>query len=77
MPALSSYPNFGRIRQGDMNMDGFPDLFVTFLVGKKSGNELQSFVLFNNPCTETQCSKEASSRVSYGIAMPRRYFEIQ
>ena len=57
-------------------MDGFPDLFVTLLLEKKSGNESQSIVLFNNPCTETHCSKEASNRISYGINMPRRYFEI-
>ena len=30
----------------------------------------------NTPCTENLCSKEASNRVSYGISMPRRYFDM-
>jgi hypothetical protein len=36
---------------------------------------LKSIILFNNPCSEEKCSKEASARSKYGINLPRRYFE--
>jgi hypothetical protein len=57
-------------------MDGFPDLVVTFLLEKKSGNELQSFVLLNHPCEDNLCSNEAINRKQYGINIPRRYFDM-
>ena len=58
-------------------MDGFPDLFVTFLLDNKGVSELQSIIFSNNPCTKEKCSKEASERTEYDIDLPRRYFDSQ
>ena len=47
----------GRLRYGDLNIDGYPDLLFTLAVrGNESGEkEYQSFILFGTDCNDQIC----------------------
>lgn len=62
LPTTSPY--IGRLRQSDINIDGFPDVFMTLTFNNPatSSKYQQSFVLINAPCTENTCNKDAQSQ---------------
>jgi len=63
---LPSYPYQGRIRLSDINIDGFPDIFLTLqFANSKLGERYdESYVLMSTACTEpgTLCNAQATSR---------------
>lgn len=58
-----------------MNIDGFPDFFLTLEFKAGSSKRRQSFVLLNVACTAERCPAEAASHKDYDLDLPRRYFE--
>ena len=63
---LPSYPFIGRIRHSDINIDGFPDLFLTlqFANTKLNTSYDESYVLISTACTEpgALCNTQAGTR---------------
>ena len=53
VPNRSIYPQRGRIRETDLNMDGYPDVFITlnFHSNTLGKDYSQSYVLINSPCS--------------------------
>ena len=70
MPALDSQAK-GRVRQADINIDSFPDMFVT--IEFKSGQR-KSYLLLSVQCTKETCPSKAVDHMAYGNSFPRRYF---
>lgn len=70
MPVLSNQAK-GRPRQADINIDSFPDLFITLEF--KNGN-VKSYLLLSEECTKDLCPQKAVDHVAYGQTFPRRYF---
>jgi len=68
MDPLSSFPNQGRLRHSDINIDGYADLFLTLEFTDKS-KKSKSVVLMSHACTAETCPTAASER-----EIPRRYF---
>ena len=52
MDPLPSFPNQGRVRHSDINIDGHPDLFLTLEFNDKSK---KSVVLMSHRCSEETC----------------------
>lgn len=70
---------YGRVRQADINIDGYPDLFLTAEFKSLSNpkiNIAKSFVALSKECDFKKCSKEATSHKAYGLNSPRRYFVV-
>lgn len=63
---LPSFPNQGRLRHSDINIDGFADLFLTL---EFTNNQKRSVVLMSHACTPETCPGPAADR-----EIPRRYF---
>ena len=61
----------GRPRQADINIDSFPDLFVTLEF--KNGN-VKSYLLLSEQCTKDNCPTKAVDHMAYGQTFPRRFF---
>jgi len=61
----------GRVRLGDLNIDGYPDLFMTLNIKDNDTNETskKSQVLMNIECTEDFCVNLTSTK-------KRRYFNV-
>ena len=79
VPSLSTFPHEGRVRAADMNIDGFPDLFLTLefqSTGKSNAKSNQSFVLLSAACTPGQCPKAAADHTEYSLKLPRRFFKV-
>jgi hypothetical protein len=66
MDPLPSFPNQGRLRHSDINIDGYADLFLTLEFNDKSK---KSVVLMSHACTAETCPAGATDR-----DIPRRYF---
>ena len=64
---LPSFPNQGRVRHSDINIDGFADLFLTLEFMDKTK---QSVVLMSHPCSIETCPAAAVDR-----KIKRRYFK--
>lgn len=74
-PSLMSMSH-GRMRASDINIDGYPDMFLTLEFEDHNKNTFyQSFLLLSQPCEDGVCSSSAVNHVSYGNANPRRYFK--
>ena len=63
---LPSFPNQGRVRHSDINIDGYGDLFLTLEFTDKTK---KSVVLMSHACTVETCPEAAAVR-----EVPRRYF---
>lgn len=51
-PTLSSQKE-GRVRTGDIDIDGFPDLFLTVNMATVDGNTIRrSYLMSNEECTD-------------------------
>lgn len=59
-PVLSTQQE-GRIRSGDMDIDGFPDLFLTLNLLATDGSKYRrNFLLTNEECTAATCNTAAT-----------------
>ena len=73
-PTLSSQKE-GRVRTGDIDIDGFPDLFLTVNMQTVDGRTIRrSYMMSNEECTATTCNSNAVTWRQYGQPFPRRYF---
>lgn len=73
-PVLSTQAE-GRIRTGDMNIDGYPDLYLTLNLEKPSGELYRrSYFLTSVDCTPETCNSRAVTHQAYGETYVRRYF---
>ena len=53
MYAGTEYPFQGRLRYGDLNIDGYPELFMTLVLRDKTNGirEYRNLILINTLCT--------------------------
>ena len=51
----------GRLRYGDINIDGYPDLYITLILQDTTTKKQysKSMVLINTPCSTGFCSKKS------------------
>lgn len=70
MPVLHNQAK-GRPRQADINIDSFPDLFLTI---EFSNGNVKSYLLLSEQCTKENCPAKAVDHMAYGQSFPRRYF---
>ena len=72
MNPLPTFPNQGRVRHTDLNIDGYDDLLMTLSFEDDRGNKInKSVVLMSDECVEMLCPQQAANR-----EVPRRYFNI-
>jgi len=77
------------LRFGDINVDGYPDIYLTLTLEDTKNNTInRSMVLMNIPCTDKICSTVSTKptpdylqskmyKVSpKATVLPRRYFNI-
>lgn len=79
-PSLTTFPGRGRMRTADINIDGFPDLFLTLQFQNGKNTVTKSLVLLNVPCTSTEddqtCNRDAIAHTRYGLDLTRRFFKV-
>jgi hypothetical protein len=79
----------GRLRFGDMNIDGFPDIFTTIKIKSKKSGKVSAFslILINIECVHSDCITSQSKtdpnaikakQLSHSSSKPpvRRYFNL-
>jgi hypothetical protein len=80
VPSLDTFPTRGRVRTADVNIDGFPDLYLTLQFEQGKSTVTKSLVLLNVPCSnddsEMTCSQVATEHSRYGLDLPRRFFKV-
>lgn len=80
VPSLDTFPTRGRVRTADVNIDGFPDLYLTLEFQQGKSKFTKSLVLLNEPCTNSDsditCSRMATEHSRYGLDLPRRFFKV-
>lgn len=80
VPSLDTFPTRGRVRTADVNIDGFPDLYLSLEFEIGNSKVTKSFVLLNEPCTndekDSTCSQIATEHSRYGLDLPRRFFKV-
>ena len=69
-----TFPNQGRIRHSDINIDGFDDLFMTLDVEIDGQRKKMSIILISEVCEEGLCHEKAVNRQIGEEPNPRRYF---
>jgi hypothetical protein len=54
----TTFPYMGRMRHSDINIDGYPDVFLTLTLNNPSlgSNFTQSVVIISMPCTDDTCN---------------------